>query len=165
MVSYVPESLSANKRRTKVQAFKASNTSLSVLQRRNGIKAIEELFDPIERAMDMPITDLCSRAEAYEESPELLASICTMAHLSRLVLHASMVPLLSGTHTQSETSQESVQEHTRIVIQQAMAYVKLLQQFITCDLDITRLWPITGYGAFMIGNVFVVSCLFCPRLL
>jgi hypothetical protein len=160
----VPGILSANKPRTKVQAFEASNASLSVLQRKNSIKALDNLFDPIERAMNMPIADLCSKAESYEESPELLASICTMAHLGRLLLHASMVPLLSGNHTQSASSQESVQGHTKIVIQQAMAYVKLLQQLITRDLDITRLWPISGYGAFMIGNIFVVSCTFCRRL-
>ncbi|KAH7092166.1 hypothetical protein FB567DRAFT_516651 [Paraphoma chrysanthemicola] len=141
---------------TKVQAFEARIASLSVLQQQNEVKTIDELFDPIELAMDIPIADLCSRAEVYEESPELLASICSMAHLSRLLLHASMVPLLSGHHTQSAMLQESMQAHTSMVIHQAMAYIKLLQQFIARNLDITRLWPITGYGAFTIGIVFVV---------
>jgi hypothetical protein len=68
-----------------------------------------------------------------------------------------MVPLFSGKHSHSSKSSESVQEHVAIVLQQAIAYAKLLQQFITRDLDITRLWPISGYGAYMVGNVFVVS--------
>jgi hypothetical protein len=140
----------------KVQAFNASTCTLSVSQRNFDFEAIEKLFDPIECSMHIPITNLRSMAEAYDESPELLVSICTMAHLSRLFLHATMVPLLSGKHQNSTISQESVQRHTEMVVQQATAYVRLLKQFFALDLDITRLWPICGYGAFMVGNVFAV---------
>jgi hypothetical protein len=50
-----------------------------------------------------------------------------------------------------------MQEHVDIVFQQAVAYAKLLKQFIAHDLDMTGLWRITGYGAFMAGSVFAVS--------
>jgi hypothetical protein len=152
-----------DRKRTKVQAFDESNSALTVLQREDRFKAIGELFDPVERSMQIPIADLCSRAEAYQESPELLASVCILAHLSRIVLHASMVPFLSGNCPRSLTSPESVHGHIKMVVEQAMAVVKLLQQFITRDLDITRLWYIGGYGAFIVGKVFVVSRASCQN--
>jgi hypothetical protein len=130
---------------------------ISRVQQNDDFEAIENLLDRFERSMHMPINDLCSRAEAYHESPELLASICTMLHLSRLLLHASMVPFLSGSHSQSSISRDLVSEHVKIVLEQAVAYSKLLQELVTSDLDITRLWPMTGYGAFMVGSVFIVS--------
>jgi hypothetical protein len=70
-------------------------------------------------------------------------------------MHASMVPILSG-HPLQSTSRESTQDHIKIVLQQANEYVKILQQFAKHDLDLTRLWPISGYGAFMVGDVLVV---------
>jgi hypothetical protein len=49
-----------------------------------------------------------------------------------------------------------VQENVKVVLQKATEYVKILQQFVTRDLDMTGLWSISGYGAFIVGSVFLV---------
>ncbi|KAI9744383.1 MAG: hypothetical protein M1818_001912 [Claussenomyces sp. TS43310] len=141
---------------TKVQAFISDSSMRSNSQRTNQLSKLVELFDPIERSIHLPLTDLCSRAEFYDESPELLTSVCSMYHLSRLLMHASMVPILSGYPVESPTSRESVQKNAEMVLQQATEFAELLQQFFAKDLDMTRLWPFSGYGAFVVGNVFMV---------
>lgn len=79
-----------------------------------------------------------------------------MYHVSRLLMHASMVPAFSGYPVESEASRESVLKHVEMVLQQAVSFTKLLQQFVAKDLDMTRLWPFSGYGASVVGSVFLV---------
>ncbi|OCK82499.1 hypothetical protein K432DRAFT_433461 [Lepidopterella palustris CBS 459.81] len=141
---------------TKVQAFISDSPIRSKSQRTNQLNRLVELFDPIERSIHLLLTDLCSRAEFYDESPELLTSVCSIYHLSRLLMHASMVPILSVCPAESPASRESVRKNTEMVLQQATGFAELLQQFVAKDLDMTRLWPFSGYGAFVAGSVFVV---------
>lgn len=115
-----------------------------------------EIFEPIERSLELPLTDIYARAEFYNESPEILTSICSMYHLSRLLVHASMVPSLSGYPLEATDSGETVQQHTDAALRQASRFAELLQQFATKDSDMTRLWHFTGYGAFVVGSLFVV---------
>jgi hypothetical protein len=141
----------------KVQAFISNNnTARSELHIRNDIDTLNELFVIVKGSMKISIADLRSRAEVFEESPELVASVCTMLHLSRLLMHASMIPILSGRPTQSSVPQRASSDHIKMVLHDADEYVKILQQIVKHNLDITRLWPISGYGSFMVGNVFLV---------
>lgn len=68
-----------------------------------------------------------------------------------------MVPLLSGCSVGTPAERDAAQENDGAALQQAVSFVKLLQQVIANDLDITRLWPLIGYGAFVTGSVFVVK--------
>jgi hypothetical protein len=125
-------------------------------QRTPQLDKLVELFDPIERSIHLPLTDFCSRTKFYDKSPEILTSVCSMYYLSRLLMYASIVPILSGCPVESPASRESVRKNVEIVLQQAIAFVELLQQLVAKDLDMTRLWPFSGYTAFMAGSVFVV---------
>ncbi|KAF2500912.1 hypothetical protein BU16DRAFT_185557 [Lophium mytilinum] len=140
---------------TKVQAFISDSQMCSDLQRTNKLNRLVELFDPIKRSIGLPLTDICSRADFYDESPELLTSVCSMYYLSRLTLHAAMVPVLSDHPVESSTSKESVCKNAEIVFRQAIGFAELLQQFLAQDLDITKLWVVSGWGAFVAGSVFV----------
>lgn len=151
------EYLESNFRRTKVQAFISDSPARPNCQRMNELNKLIELFNPIESSVQLPVTDLCSRAEFYDESPELLTSVCSMYYLSRLLLHASMVPIFSGCTLESPASKESVRENAAMVLEQATRFAELLQQFVGKDLDMTRLWPLSGYGAFVTGSVFMVG--------
>jgi hypothetical protein len=71
-----------------------------------------------------------------------------------------MVPFLCGNHSLYSTTRNSVQENVKVVLQKATEYVKILQQFVTRDLDMIRLWSISGYGAFIVGSVFLVTLQF-----
>jgi hypothetical protein len=135
----VLELLSADPARTKTQAFIASKSTISEIQHKKDLEAIEQLLDRLESDLHIPIDNLCSRAEAYHDSPELLTSICTMVRLSRLLLHASIVPLLSGTTPNSSLSRVPMQEHVKLVLEQAVAYAQLLHEFVARDVDMTRL--------------------------
>ena len=119
--------------------------------------ALLKLLDPIERSIGLPLTDMCSQARHYDQDPELLVSVCSVYYLSRLLLHASMVPVLSGCPVESPSAMEFVRVNASIVLEQALAFEKLLEQLIAHDLDVTRLWHFSGYGAFVTGTVFIVS--------
>jgi hypothetical protein len=129
---------------------------LSSSQQTDQLNKLVELFDPIKRSIQLPLTDICSRAEFYDESPELLTSVCSMYYMSRLLMHASMVPILSGRPVESPAAGESVRKNVEIVLQQATAFTELLQRFIARDLDLTMLWPFSGHAAFVAGSVLVV---------
>lgn len=128
----------------------------SYSQQSDQLNKLSELFGPVERSIRLPVTDLCSRAEFYDESPELLTSVCSMYYISRLLLYASMVPIFSACSSESPIPRDAVRKNAEIVLQQATEFVKLLQQFVAKDLDMTRLWPFSGYGAFVAGSVFMV---------
>lgn len=116
-----------------------------------------ELFEPVDKSLQLPIMDLCSRAELYDESPELLVSVCTIYYRSKLLLHASMIPILSGCSA-ALTSRESVLKNAEIVLRQAIEIAGVLQRLVTQDLDMTRLCPFSGHAAFVAGSVFLVRC-------
>jgi hypothetical protein len=73
-------------------------------------------------------------------------------------MHVAMVPTFSGYHVDSATSEDAVQENLVMAVQQAIAFAELLHQFVAKGLDMTRLWPFTGYAAFIAGSVVVVRC-------
>jgi hypothetical protein len=72
-------------------------------------------------------------------------------------MHASMITILSGCQfVDSPASRESVRKNTEMVFQQVAGFAELLKQFVAKDLDMTRLWPFSGYAAFVTGSVIVV---------
>jgi hypothetical protein len=52
-------------------------------------------------------------------------------------------------------------KNVEMVLQQAIAFVELLQQLVAKDLDMARLWPFSGYSSFVAGSVFVVRSSQC----
>lgn len=139
-----------------MRAFISNSSMRSNSERIHQLNEFNELFGPIERSIRLPLTDLCYQAELYDESPELLVSICSIYYFNRLLLHASMVPVLSDCCVESPDSSESVQYNSWMVLQLAIEFSELLQQFIAKDLDITKLWPFAGHVAFVTGNLFLV---------
>ncbi|KAI5868236.1 hypothetical protein GGS23DRAFT_544613 [Durotheca rogersii] len=141
---------------TNVQVFISESSRFSSTQRTTKLEKLVKLFEPIELSLHLPLTDICARAEFYDESSELLTSVCSVYYLSRLLMHASMVPMLSGCAEELLDSRESVRGNLDLALQHACRFAALLQQFVAEDLDITRLWPFIGYGAFVAGSVFMV---------
>ncbi|KAL9087904.1 MAG: hypothetical protein Q9165_006466 [Trypethelium subeluteriae] len=141
---------------TKVQAFIAGSTMCSTSQRVDKLTKLIQLSDPFERSIQLPLTDLCSHAESYGETPELLTSVSSLYYLNRILMHASMVPIFSGYPAELPSSRGLVQEHAEMVLRYATGFSRLLQQFVEKNLDMTRLWPFSGYGAYVIGSVFMV---------
>jgi hypothetical protein len=115
-------------------------------------------LDPVEKSIRIPVTDINAQADFYDDTPELVVSVCSLYHFCRILIHASMVPILSGS-MESTHSREFVQQHADAALQQAVAYANLLQQIIIHDLDVTRLWPLSGYGAFVAARVLLVCIL------
>ena len=48
------------------------------------------------------------------------------------------------------------QRCSRMILKYADAFAKLSLLLFEQKLDLTRLWPFTGYGAFVVGNLFAV---------
>ncbi|KAF1975360.1 hypothetical protein BU23DRAFT_597899 [Bimuria novae-zelandiae CBS 107.79] len=141
---------------TKVRAWVSHSRSLPISERLRELMRLDGLLEAVEQSMQLPIIDLSASAESPDESPELLVSFCSVYHLSRLLLPAFEVlviedrPLLLGEATDTPAGVCS-----GVVYAQAVAFTELLKQFIAKNLDITRLWPFTGYAAFMVGHVFL----------
>ncbi|KAI9703034.1 MAG: hypothetical protein M1820_006025 [Bogoriella megaspora] len=149
---------------TKVQAFISGSLALTEYERANQIDELEELSDTMERSMFLPTSDLISHAEKYDESPELLISACSLHYLSRILTHASMVPILGGRPVHSAALKQSVRENAKMALQQTIELAKQLHQFVKNHLDPTRLWPFTGYAAFVAGSVFMKAAVPAPPL-
>ena len=150
-----------------MQAFISSSPALTEPERGSQIDELAKLSDTMERSMLLPTSDLISHAELYDESPELLTSTCSLHYLSRILTHASMVPILGGRPIHSPSLTQSVREHAEIALQQTVELAQHLRQFVKKHLDPTRLWPFTGYAAFVAGSVFMVRryrtyCLMSP---
>lgn len=146
-----------------MHVFIAEWRSLSCTQRTDRLQKLIRLLDSIESSLHLDPTQLHTQAEVYGESPELLTCVYSLYHLNRLLLHATVVPAISGCVTGSFLSPNSIRKHAETVLQQANALATLLQQFIAESLDVTRLWPLTGYGAFVASNIFMVSSLYASK--
>lgn len=118
---------------------------------------LDELFDSVESSIHLPIVDVCASAESYEESPEFLVSVCSLYHLSRLLIPAFEVMVFERRVLLVDATETPSAVCTRVVHAQAMGLVALLKQVIDAGLDITRLWPFTGFAAFMTGHIILVS--------
>jgi hypothetical protein len=71
-------------------------------------------------------------------------------------MHACMIISVSEHSSPAPAAEDSVQEHWRIALQQAIEIARLLKPALEQDLSVLRLWPICGYGAFMAGIVLEV---------
>lgn len=95
-------------RRAKVQKFIEESSTSSTTQREGKLNELLQLFEPVARSLQLPVTDIRSQADAYNESPELFTCVCSLYHICRLLMHSSMVPILSGCPIEFPASKESV---------------------------------------------------------
>jgi len=112
--------------------------------------------DLILYSSNLTITNLYSQAKFYDESPELLVSLYSAQLLSQLLLHASMASNLVKMLPDPSETDALAQRCSRMALEYASTFAKLSQLVLEQKLDITRLWPLTGYGAFVVGKVFAV---------
>ena len=118
---------------------------------------LDELFESVETSMHLPVMDLSATAESYDESPELVVSFCSLYHLSRLIVPAFEVTVTEQRLLLLSNNVDTASAVcTKVVFYQAMSFTGLLQQMLAKNMDITRLWPFTGYAAFFVGHVFLV---------
>ncbi|KAI9697732.1 MAG: hypothetical protein M1820_007719 [Bogoriella megaspora] len=140
----------------KVRAFVSDPSMRLSSQRTDEFRKLSSLFTPLEPVILLFTTDLHRQANIYDESPELLIAVCTVYRLLELLLHASMIPILSGCAAESPSSKELVRESAEYVLQQATHIALLLQNCVDHNLDMTKLWPLSGYGAFVSATVFLI---------
>ena len=67
-----------------------------------------------------------------------------------------MVSKLVKMPSESLKTNGLAQRCSRMILKYAGAFAKLSLLLFEQKLDLTRLWPFTGYGAFVVGNVFAV---------
>ena len=119
---------------------------------------LDKLLEHVELSIHLPVIDLLAAAESCDESPELLVSVCSLYHLSRIIIPAFEVTVIENRPLLlSDAADSSTDMCTRIVFDQALSFTALLKQLIEKNLDITRLWPFTGYAVFLVANIFLVG--------
>lgn len=127
-------------------------------QRAGELVRLDKLLEDAELSMHLPVTDLLTAAKSCDESPELLASVCSLYHLSRLIIPAFEVIVIENRPLLlTDVAGTSIGMCTKIVFDQALNFAALLQQLIQGNLDITRLWPFSGYAVFLVANIFLVG--------
>jgi hypothetical protein len=130
----------------------------------------DESLRQVEQSMHFPVKDFFAKANYYDESPEFLVCVCSIHYLSRIFAEAcknqivpdSISPIFGGTPGLPHSPEGTV------VLDQSLKFTELLQQLLANGLDVTKLWHVTGYAAFIVARVFLVRISggpsFYPRL-
>lgn len=97
------------------------------------------------------------RDDNTTEAENLFVFHDAIYHQCQIVLHSLLVPLFSGipadrsidNHRQTQTrAAETVLKHADL-------FTQLLTPYLRGDEDVSRLPPLVGYGAFVVGMVFL----------
>lgn len=96
-------------------------------------------------------------AETTTETENLYVFHDTIYHQCQIVLHSLMVPLFCGATSDRGTDcdLQTRMEAAQTVLNHADASDKLLSPFLRGGEDISRLPPLLGYSAFVVGTVFL----------
>ncbi|KAF2442520.1 hypothetical protein P171DRAFT_474863 [Karstenula rhodostoma CBS 690.94] len=122
------------------------------------LQSIEESLDEVEPSMRFPVGHIFAKARSYDESPEFLICVCSVYYLARIIVESSKYQMMSNpaSRTLERTSGIEISPEARI-IEESLKFTGLLRQLLDNGQDITRLWHVTGYAAFIVARVM----LFC----
>lgn len=76
-------------------------------------------------------------------------------HQCQIVLHSMVVPLFSGTPTDPNVDPETQRKAAETVTHHADLFERLLAPYLYDRKDVSRLPPLVGYGAFVVGIVIL----------
>ncbi|KAJ5871803.1 uncharacterized protein N7529_004156 [Penicillium soppii] len=76
-------------------------------------------------------------------------------HQCQIVLHSMIVPLFSGIPTDPKIDPETQRKAAETVTHHADLFERLLAPYLYGQRDVSRLPPIVGYGAFVVGIVLL----------
>ncbi|OAF99066.1 uncharacterized protein CC84DRAFT_1210508 [Paraphaeosphaeria sporulosa] len=117
------------------------------------IERIEKCLNQVEPYMQFPVGDIFAKAKSYDESPEFLVCVCSVYYISRIFLESHKM-LVQSTRLQSlGAGPEFYVDAIGRIIAESMQFIRLLKQLLDNGQDITRLWHVTGYTAFIVGRI------------
>jgi hypothetical protein len=118
----------------------------------------DESLRQVEQSMHFPVEELFAKAKFYDESPEFLICVCSVHVLSRIFAEASKNQIVPGSFSPVFGGPPGLQHNSEgmVVLEQSLKFTELLQQLLANGLDVTRLWHVTGYVAFIAARVFLV---------
>ncbi|OGM44855.1 hypothetical protein ABOM_006113 [Aspergillus bombycis] len=141
----------------KVQLLVRDWTSSSITQNLDSLQRLSQLARSIFED-EMSIRGLAtSRSDQGTENTPLVLFISALYHQCQITLHSIIVPLFSGTHHGPTIDPEVVKQSAETVTQHAELFEALLSPYIYGQGDVTLLPPFVGYGAFIIGAVFLAT--------
>lgn len=89
------------------------------------------------------------------EAQNLLLLHDAVYHQCQIVLHAMVVPLFSGIATDPSIDPETQRKAAETVTHHADLFERLLAPYLYEQNDVSRLPPLVGYGAFVVGIVIL----------
>lgn len=112
----------------------------------------------VEKTVQFPTGELFAKAKSYEESPEFLVCVCSLHCLSSIFAQALRGKTSPVSISRTPLSRPLAECGPELydMIEQAQRFTELLQHLIANDLDITRLWHVAGFTAFIAARVFLV---------
>lgn len=120
------------------------------------IKRVEEALDKLEPSMQFPIGDIFTRAKSYEESPEFLTCVCSVYFLSRIFVESHKM-MINNSAAQSSGAGPRFRANAILrIVAESLQFIRLLEQLLDNGQDITKLWYVTGYTAFVVARVVLV---------
>ncbi|EME88570.1 uncharacterized protein MYCFIDRAFT_85016 [Pseudocercospora fijiensis CIRAD86] len=90
------------------------------------------------------------------EDIELLVSIRSLHHLTRLLLHAAMIPAFAKHQAAAVVTIDDISKSAEVVFKEANSIVQLFLSLLSRKKDASRLWPLSGHAAFISGVVLLV---------
>jgi hypothetical protein len=99
--------------------------------------------------------------EASSENKPMLLFFHALYHISQITLHSMIIPLFSGTHIEPTVEPDTVKANAEVVTHHAEMFEQLLAPYLYGKGDVTQLAPFVGYGAFIIGIVFLATEVSC----
>ncbi|KAL5450969.1 hypothetical protein PMIN07_008719 [Paraphaeosphaeria minitans] len=114
---------------------------------------VDESLDEIEPSVQFLVQDIFAKAKSYDESPEFLVCVCSVFYLSRAFVDVfKAVNLDPDTRTLGATPASQLSTGKR-AIEESLRFIQLLQQLLETGQDITRLWHVAGYAAFIAAQI------------
>jgi hypothetical protein len=75
--------------------------------------------------------------------------------MCHIALHATAVPLFSGSSLEPEAKSDDVRTSARKVLAYADQFLALLETYRNGTFDVSRISPLVGYGAFITGGIVI----------
>lgn len=120
------------------------------------IQRIDESLNQVKPCMQFPVGDIFAKASSYDESPEFLVCVCSVYYLSRIFVESYKIIVPDSVSQTFGAAPDFQADAKESVIAESMLFIRLLQRLLDNGQDITRLWHVTGYAAFIVARIMLV---------
>ncbi|EWY89603.1 hypothetical protein FOYG_10422 [Fusarium oxysporum NRRL 32931] len=126
----------------------------------NSLRQLSQLATSLfDEAAEMRTS--ANQVDQTTENQMMLFLHDSVYHQSQITLHSMIVPLFSGIPADEKIDPETRRRAAQTVIYHADQFKCLLDPYLYNQQDVSRISPLVGYGAFVVGIIFLSTELCC----